>query len=446
MNNKISVDFKTITGEIKPLNGVGQPPLSGIDTSHFGYLREANIPYSRLHDVGGWFGGNLFVDIPNIFRDFNADENDGSSYDFAFTDLLISALEENKCEPIYRLGVSIENFHEIRAYRIFPPQDYRKWAVICEHIIRHYNEGWANGFHYNIRYWEIWNEPDGSPQTENNEMWKGTKEQYFDLYRITSKHLRSCFGDSVKIGGYASCGFYWVNDVQNVSGEAFGTGKPLNDWQKRIYYFVTFFNEFIEIVTKEKLPFDFFSYHSYEQVENTMNMQHYVGKRLREAGLENTEIHLNEWNTNPRVEERGKSEASADTAAMMCAMQNTEIKLMCYYDARIGVSVYGGLFDPLTTKPFCVYYSFKAFGELRKLKNQVKCDIEGEGLYAAASTDGSRKCVLIANTGDDKVLTTDLEADMTVYLIDEEHHFEKTDLGPQNLPINKNQVLFISKE
>ena len=27
--------------------------------------------------------------------------------------------------------------------------------------VRHYNRGWANGHEWGIRYWEIWNEPDG---------------------------------------------------------------------------------------------------------------------------------------------------------------------------------------------------------------------------------------------------------------------------------------------
>ncbi len=27
-----------------------------------------------------------------------------------------------------------------------PPKDFKKWAVICEHIIRHYDENWANGY------------------------------------------------------------------------------------------------------------------------------------------------------------------------------------------------------------------------------------------------------------------------------------------------------------
>ena len=89
---KLHVDFSKTIGPVKPMHGVGQPPMMGTSTAKFHYLSEAAIPYSRLHDVGGWFGGNMFVDIPNIFRDFDADENDPASYDFTFTDILITAL------------------------------------------------------------------------------------------------------------------------------------------------------------------------------------------------------------------------------------------------------------------------------------------------------------------------------------------------------------------
>lgn len=71
------INFNKVTGVIKPVNGVGQPPLySWVHTDLFHYLKEAGIPYSRLHDVGGPFGMNIYVDIPNIFRDFDADENE----------------------------------------------------------------------------------------------------------------------------------------------------------------------------------------------------------------------------------------------------------------------------------------------------------------------------------------------------------------------------------
>ena len=70
MNLQFNFDKKR--GKIKPMHAVGQPPfcldLNKIYSGMFHYLKEANIPYSRMHDVGGPFGQNLFVDIPNIFR------------------------------------------------------------------------------------------------------------------------------------------------------------------------------------------------------------------------------------------------------------------------------------------------------------------------------------------------------------------------------------------
>ncbi|MBO6120994.1 MAG: hypothetical protein J6Q49_03965, partial [Kiritimatiellae bacterium] len=59
----VETDVGKSIGPVKPVNGVGQPPM--IDAlgswSMMHYLKEAGIPYSRLHDVGGWLGGGLYV-------------------------------------------------------------------------------------------------------------------------------------------------------------------------------------------------------------------------------------------------------------------------------------------------------------------------------------------------------------------------------------------------
>ena len=128
---RITVDFSDIKGPVKPVNGVGQPPMLGFsDDSLFHYLTEAGVPFSRLHDTGGAFGKNLYVDIPNLFRDFDADENDPSSYDFLFTDELMGSLDKAGVRPYFRLGVTIENAAARKAYRVFPPKDFAKWARI----------------------------------------------------------------------------------------------------------------------------------------------------------------------------------------------------------------------------------------------------------------------------------------------------------------------------
>lgn len=440
----ITVDFSKSVGRIKAMHGVGQPPIIGIGTDMFHYLKEANVPFSRLHDVGGWFGGGLFVDIPNIFRDFDADENDPSSYTFEFTDIIIRALMENDCKPYFRLGVTIENFHEIKAFRIFPPRDFEKWARICEHIVRHYNEGWANGFRYGIKYWEIWNEPDGHCKTTENAMWKGTEEEYIDLYRITSKHLRNCFGDSIMIGGYASCGFYQVLTEQHVTGEAFGTAKPQTDWEVRINGFMQFFYKFVKTVTDEALPLDFFSYHSYGSVEDNKKMQSFAETYLKDHGLEGVEIHLNEWNTHPAQEHKGSLSACANSVANMIAMQNTRMEVMCYYDARVGISSYGGLFDPMTFKPLPAYYGFKAFGKLYALGTQTECLCDNDSVYALAATDTRSFAVLITNVGEDTEIS--LNFDGKAYVIDVDNMLDEVDMDTSAFTLPRNSVIYIERQ
>lgn len=94
LNGKNYCKFYKKIGTIKPMHAVGQPPFRGIDFSICDYLKDAHIPYSRLHNVGEPYGGGRYVDISNLFREFSADPNDPESYDFAFTDLLITALVE----------------------------------------------------------------------------------------------------------------------------------------------------------------------------------------------------------------------------------------------------------------------------------------------------------------------------------------------------------------
>ena len=443
----IKCDFEKQLGRIKPMHGVGQPPMvGGFSFPYFKYLKDANIPYSRLHDVGGFWGGSRYVDIPNIFRDFDADENDEAAYDFTYTDLLIEGLMKNDCEPVFRLGVSIENNPDIKVYRIFPPKDMPKWARICEHIIRHYNEGWANGYHYNIKYWEIWNEPDNGRNNLENMMWQGTKEEYYELYRVTSKHLRSCFGDSIKIGGYASSGFYAVDGVEDMEKAVFiGLNENTNptNWELRTQYFVTFFEEFIDMVSKEKLPFDFFSHHSYASVQATLRRQDFVERKLEKTGLGDVEIHLNEWAPNPRNDEKGTSLASANVAAMMCAMQNTKMEMMCYYDAKIGIGDYAGMFNPLTYKPFCTYYSFMAFGNLYRMGTQAEAVCDNDKVYVVAATDGTKKGMMLTNLGEDTTISINIDNVSSAYLIDQDNMYTPVSIDASSFSLKQNQTMYI---
>ena len=392
MVNTINVNFEKNIGTIKPMHGVGQPPTIGwCNFDMFDYLQDAMIPYSRLHDVAGPFGGNRFVDIPNLFRDFDADPCNPEAYDFTFTDLLITNLVERGVEPFFRLGVTIENAAKIKAYRIFPPKDYLKWAKICEGVIRHYTEGWANGFHYDIQYWEIWNEPDNFEEIEENQMWKGTKEQFYEFYGVSSKYLKEKF-PHLKIGGYSSCGFYAIKD--NMTAVAEAKSSP------RFEYFVEFFDGFLSYIKQHGCPLDFFSWHSYSSIENNIRFSEYARRRLDEEGLTDTEHTLNEWNYKaPLV---GSLEHAALTCGMMLALQDTSLDSAMFYDARCAASNYSGMFHPITRKPYPAYYGFMAFAELYRRKNQVEVQMDIQGVYACAAKDETG-CLVIANTNSEDI-------------------------------------------
>lgn len=446
---ELFVDFSKSIGTIKPMHAVGQPPFTGgfckLDFSPMQILKDANIPFSRLHDVGGPFGSNRYVDIPNIFRDFDADENDPEAYDFAFTDELIKALVEYGVAPYFRLGVTIENQCHIKAYRIHPPKDYGKWARICEHVIRHYNEGWANGFEFGIKYWEIWNEPENRDNPKQNQMWTGTAEQYYELYDVTSKHLKECFGDKIKVGGYSACGFYGIfsnPSKYGISAER-REGERYNSAKEQ--YRLDFFFGFLEYLKKHNSPIDFFSWHTYGTVDVVAIEADFVDKTLQKYGYGDTENHLTEWNlSHEKSKNVATSFASANAMAMMQALQRTNTDMLMYYDARyVSVSAYSGFYDMATQKPSCVYHAFKAFGELYSLGSETESRCSKDGVYTIAAKSKDKKAIIVSNVGEDVKIISSLPKGFSVYLIDKDNHTTKTKLNPKKFTLKENTVVLI---
>jgi hypothetical protein len=383
------IDWDNVVGPVKPVNGVGQPPLQGLPrkATMMHYLKEAGIPYSRLHDVGGPYGRMVYVDIPNIFRNFDADENDRANYDFAFTDRLMDALAENGVEPFYRLGVTIENYPEVARYHIEPPKDPAKWARIAEHIIRHYTEGWGGGRKMKIEYWEIWNEPDNYQDPEENCMWHGDWNSYMDFYGVVAPYLKSKF-PHLKIGGYASCGFYAAVGANAVAAANSST---------RTGYFVKCAQEFLARAKKENWPLDFFSFHSYSKPDAAIKQVAYARKLLDGYGFKDTELSFNEWLPGPSKANRGTALQSSMIAAELIGLQNGPCDNAMIYDAKCGAGNYSPLFNPLTEEPHKAYYAFLAFNELRKAGTAVKTASPDDcGLYVAAAKDGKGNAAVMA--------------------------------------------------
>ncbi len=389
VKGEVKIDFTVPAGRIKPLHGVNNAPvrLNGEQPE----FKLAGIPYVRLHDTGGAFGGARYVDIANVFPDFNADENDPKSYDFAFTDAFLKPLVAAGCQIFYRLGCTIENNAHIKAYRVKPPTDFAKWARICEHVVRHYNEGWASGYKWNIVYWEFWNEPEGKCQ------WQGTREQFYEFYGVVARHLKKCF-PHIKVGAYGSCGFYGVDDPENRVGSFGPEGRNF------VASFVPFAEGFLGFCADEKTksPLDFFSWHFYYNNEvmplkRIQTHARFVRALLDKHGFTAAESICDEWNARVWGFEGMKELPGANfCASMFCLLQSSPVDMAMYYDALPSRRYCGLFYFPVERTTPC-FEAFRAWNELYRLGSAVKATSADERIFVAGATDGKAKSFLVVN-------------------------------------------------
>lgn len=410
---KIIVDFTKSVGVVKPMHAVNNAPSTpaGSPRGNFETFAEAGIPLVRNHDasLSEAYGSQHAVDVHCIFPDFSRDADDESAYDFTITDAYTKNILDTGAKVFYRLGASIE--HWPKKYGTLVPTDFAKWASVCEHIIRHCNEGWANGFNFGIEYWEIWNEADlDDDDCPDKRTWGGTKREFFDFYEVASKHLKGCF-PTLKIGGPAL---------------AFR-----EDWC----------DEFLGEMKKRGVSLDFFSWHIYcTQPEPMMQKAQRLKDMLVRHGYENAECILNEWNyvhdwNDPlgyiKVIKSIKG-ASFCTSCICEAQKSDCIDILMYYDARIE-KVWNGMFDSDTLLPLKGYYPFRMFNELYKLGISCKCETDSDRLFAvSAKSESGDEAILFCryNDNDDgtpeevELCINGGNGEYDVYLLDEEKNAE----------------------
>lgn len=107
---------------------------------------------------------------------------------------------------------------------ITPPKDYDQWAdyikAFIQFLLKRYGKSEVESW-----YFEVWNEPDLKV------FYTGSQQEYFKFYAYTAKAIKSC-DEALRVGGPSTSASRWIP-------------------------------EFIEYVTREKLPCDFISTHQY---------------------------------------------------------------------------------------------------------------------------------------------------------------------------------------
>jgi len=390
LQNQIVINPHQNVGPVKKLNGVGAGPNKVVSSEMY---EAANIPLARLHDIGG--GTEHTVEIMRIFTDFDADENDPANYDFAMTDEYVKKIIDTGTMPMYRLGNSNHEPNSLKKYGAWPPKDYAKWARICEHVVKHYTQGWANGFHYDMKFWEIWNEPDLDqrllPEKENilpqdkkkvgvvprylcyPHAWGGTMEEYYKFYSTALAHLQKTCPD-VMFGGPAFSAFQ-ANEPFILKMKEYGV-KP-----------------------------DFYTWHRYSNDPRRLAAESILLRNLLdENGWTDMITILDEWNHSGNPVDKGSIKGAAFVAAALIELQELgDCDMTTYYDFRPS-STYNGAFNKDTKTETWVYYSLYHWGKLLEYGTQTKTLVKSvaNDVYATTAKDeDGRIRMLIARFNND---------------------------------------------
>jgi xylan 1,4-beta-xylosidase len=141
---------------------------------------------------------------------YTEDAAGNAVYSWTIVDRIFDTFRETGVKPLVEIGFMPEALsthpepyrHTFPKGTVFtgwayPPKDYAKWSELVFQFARHLRERYGDA-EVKTWMWEVWNEPD-------IEYWKGTPEEFFKLYDVSSEAvLRALPG--ARIGGPDSTG------------------------------------------------------------------------------------------------------------------------------------------------------------------------------------------------------------------------------------------------
>ena len=391
----LSADFSVEKGVFRrELHSSGFAPRVTSVGETFNDVKSLNFEYARTHDLALVNDGQRIFDVHFMFPLMHLDAKDPNNYFFKATDHAMKRIRDAGLKVFYRLGTSIEHSGPTVHFNSLIPEDFDKMAEVFAATVRHYNNGWANGFYWDIKYWEIWNEPD-----IRNAMWclpegdEGPgrfekRQKLFIKFFVTClKRLKSEFPE-LKIGGPALC-----------------------------YYREDYFKLLLAECKKEGLAPDFISWHYYGDRPLCMtDAADAARKMLDDFGFTKCELILNEWhylgkyswgglrNSDPAVVKKvwegpashNGIESSAFTLTSLAMFQTSKLDQAYFYGCRHTGA--WGYMDQYQQK-YKIWYALKLFGDLAE-KAATVCDSTSADtvtLLAVKSADGKTGWLLVSD-------------------------------------------------
>ena len=255
----VHVDAAAPAGPLKPIWG-----FFGHDEPNYTYMKDgrkllseisalSSVPvYMRVHSLLVTGDGEAALKWGST-NAYTEDANGQPVYDWTITDRIFDTYMERKMKPLVQIGFMPralsshpepyrhhwkpgDNYNDIYTGWAYPPKDYAKWAELVyqwvRHCVRKYGrpevESWL---------WEVWNEP-------NIGYWKGTPEQYLELYDYSADAVKRALPPA-RIGGADS------TSPANDSAAAFLRGFLDHVVHGRNY-----------VTGKTGAPLDFISFHA----------------------------------------------------------------------------------------------------------------------------------------------------------------------------------------
>jgi len=268
--------------------------------------------------------------------------------------------------------------------------------------------------------------------------WTGTMRQFYDLYEITAKHIKSAIPD-VLIGGPGFAEWSIAN----------GT-----------------LEKFIKYMAENNVPLDFLSWHTYSRdIEEYTKRAVIVRELLDKYGYNDAQSILDEFNylinwqegMVPSIEKRQGIEGACLVSSLMATIQNMSVDMLFYYDTR--PSAFNGIFNFYDCKPLKTYYVFLMFSWLYKLQTQINTSCDDENVYVLAAgsrnecgimityyslDDEAGEKELVINTGEE------IDTEFDVILLDKNTNAEKTETihsksGKVKITVSNNAVVYLRK-
>lgn len=276
-----------------------------------------------------------------------------------------------------------------------PPSDMGAWERVISAVAGHFHESGRA-----IAYHEIYNEPD------NRDFFVGSRQDYLAMYGRAARAIRA------------------VDPEARVGGPSLAFS---DSWVE----------PFLDCITGEQLPLDFFSFHYYPGVPySAPNVQGVVSMVRHELGrrphLATTEMHLNEYNSLPiNYPEDGPQQKHGLAAALLsdyCYFVSqpclTKVHWAQFMDT--GGSNWSGMIS-IDGRRKAVFNAYRIYAMMPVDRRAVSVD-GPPGLGGMASSDDHRSGVVVWNrSGAAQPVKLSLSGvpfargDVRIYRIDSQH-------------------------